>query len=483
MVGYAPSQQLAKTLTEFYAAQKKPRLPCFRLLDKTHKSTCLNNRGGFASRPLVGLTRWGTTGTSILLAVIGNIFWKLDCLQDPMAAPLSDTVDLIQRLGKLGALSPSCVCTNCDVSALYTNIFWDNMICACNFWTNWSKNLLTTTMVHLTQEERELMDLFYSGSDVHTYLGFRDSFPFCDFDYDGELTVGRFLLNVIYRHSVFLNEGFGIYLQRLGWAMGTNAALTWATLALRAYELTTPLRLHSSLPPTPIFRFIDDICLVHKPVDKQRLMTALRQIYPENLNLTFECCMQRTGIPFLDLYIISLSPLRTAVYFKGTHSCTYIPWSANLPMATKTGWISGECVRYLTICREESFFLLAWRRLRAAQDFWGYPRRLWLPAPPVKWRHKCSVMTIKRHQISDEGNEGMGRFGLGLFSPRGFVLRAPHHRCIALSWSKIVSHISSCVPYLPGTRFFVTLKPSPNLKKIFNKFRSRALTQAAGTNL
>ena len=30
VVGYAPSPQLAKTLTEFFAAKKKPRLPCFR---------------------------------------------------------------------------------------------------------------------------------------------------------------------------------------------------------------------------------------------------------------------------------------------------------------------------------------------------------------------------------------------------------------------------------------------------------------------
>ena len=140
-------------------------------------------------------------------------------------------------------------------------------------------------------------------------------------------------------------------------------------------------------------------------------------------------------------------------------------------------------VRYLKICSEESFFLLAWRRLRAALAFWVYPRRLWLPAPPVNWRHKSSVMTIKRHQISVEGNEGMGRVGLGLFSLRAFVLRAPHHSCIALSWLKIVSRISSCVPYLPGTRCFATLKPSPNLQNIFNKFQSHALSQAAGTNL
>ena len=230
--------------------------------------------------------------------------------------------------------------------------------------------------------------------------------------------------------SGLLNEWFGIYLQRLGWAMGTNAAPTWATLALLAYELTTPLRLNSSLPPTPVFRFIDDICLVHKPVDKRRFVTALRQIYPENVNLTLECCMQRTGIPFTDLYIISLSPLRTAVYFKRTHSCTYIPWSANLPVATKTGWIAGECVRYLRICSEESFSLLAWRRLRAALAFWAYPRRLWLPAFPVNRGHKSSVMTIKRHQINDEGNEGMGRVGSGFFPPE--LLYCVHRTTAAL---------------------------------------------------
>ena len=118
VVAYAPSPQLAKTGTEFFAAQKKPRLPCFRLLVKTHKSTRLNHQGAFALRPLVGVTRWGTTCTSILLAVTGKIFWKLDRLQDPMGTPLSDTVDLIEPLSKRGFLTQSYVCTTCNFSAL-----------------------------------------------------------------------------------------------------------------------------------------------------------------------------------------------------------------------------------------------------------------------------------------------------------------------------------------------------------------------------
>ena len=95
-----------------------------------------------------------------------------------MGTLLSDTVDLVERLRKRGSQTPTCACTTCNFSALYTNISWGNMIFPCNFWSNWSKNLPTTTLVHLTQEETELMDLFNSGLDVHTYLGFRDSFFF-----------------------------------------------------------------------------------------------------------------------------------------------------------------------------------------------------------------------------------------------------------------------------------------------------------------
>ena len=100
---------------------------------KTQKSIRLNEQGVFASGPLVGLTRRGPTGSSILLAVIGNIFWKLKRVQDSMGSRLSDTLDLIERLGKLGPLSPSNVRTMCDFSALCTNIGWVNMIFARNF--------------------------------------------------------------------------------------------------------------------------------------------------------------------------------------------------------------------------------------------------------------------------------------------------------------------------------------------------------------
>ena len=55
-------------------------------------------------------------------------------------------------------------------------------------------------------------------------MSYRDMSPFCDFDYDRELTIGQFLLNVVYRLYVFLREGFGIYLRRLGRAIVTNAA-------------------------------------------------------------------------------------------------------------------------------------------------------------------------------------------------------------------------------------------------------------------
>ena len=62
VIGFSPSPQLGKTLSEFfYASRNKPSLSCFRFLVKTHHNIRLNTAGGWASRLLVGLTRWGTS--------------------------------------------------------------------------------------------------------------------------------------------------------------------------------------------------------------------------------------------------------------------------------------------------------------------------------------------------------------------------------------------------------------------------------------
>ena len=44
--------------------------------------------------------------------------------------------------------------------------------------------------------------------------------------------------------------------------------------------------------------------------------------------------------------------------FKRTRSCTYIPWSADLPVLTESSWIGGGYIRYLGVCSREHFYTL-----------------------------------------------------------------------------------------------------------------------------
>ena len=64
-----------------------------------------------------------------------------------------------------------------------------------------------------------------------------DTLQFFDPDWQDGMTVGRFPLNAVFKHSLFISEGFGFFLQLMGLAMGTNAAPMWANLTPRAFEL------------------------------------------------------------------------------------------------------------------------------------------------------------------------------------------------------------------------------------------------------
>ena len=75
---------------------------------------------------------------------------------------------------------------------------------------------------------------------------------------DDSMFLGKFLMNVVFHHCIFLNEGIGVFLQLAGFAMGTNCAPAWAQLVLRMYELQNPLPPHLHL-----FRYIDDGLLLH----------------------------------------------------------------------------------------------------------------------------------------------------------------------------------------------------------------------------
>ena len=67
------------------------------------------------------------------------------------------------------------------------------------------------------------------------------SFPFFSFHRSPNLTVGDCLLNIVFFHTVFETPRVGIFLQLIGFPMGTNCAPTWANLVLHCYERMHPV--------------------------------------------------------------------------------------------------------------------------------------------------------------------------------------------------------------------------------------------------
>ena len=94
--------------------------------------------------------------------------------------------------------------------------------------------------------------------------------------------------------------------------------------------------------------------------------------------------------------MLSVAPLQTTVYFKASHTCTYIPWRANVPQHIRTAWVRGVCVRYLRLCSAESYFELCCAGLIQALQYWGYRANFRKPLP-LRWadRHRFLVLKPK----------------------------------------------------------------------------------------
>ena len=92
-------EQLMDFLQQFFEHQPTLKLPVFYLLAKTHKQGFgLSSSGRNLSRPVVGMHRWATTASSILVATCGTILLKVDRALHLLSAPLSDTINLPGRL-------------------------------------------------------------------------------------------------------------------------------------------------------------------------------------------------------------------------------------------------------------------------------------------------------------------------------------------------------------------------------------------------
>ena len=93
-----PLCRLNDFICVFLDTQVVSHLPRFPLLLKSHQSLRVDANGRWAPCPIVGLTSWSTTASSILMATAGKTLLKLDRVVDQLNTPVRDTHDSLSRV-------------------------------------------------------------------------------------------------------------------------------------------------------------------------------------------------------------------------------------------------------------------------------------------------------------------------------------------------------------------------------------------------
>ena len=172
---------------------------------------------------------------------------------------------------------------------------------------------------------RDFMQFIFAPIPTEANDWLISELPFLDVSQPAA-SLGLWLLNFIYHHSVFLNPGTALFVQCYGFSMGTNRAPQWAQLTLRSFEELRPLP-----PGIRLLRFLDDGLVLHRASKTEKIKTCLQRMYPKDLPFAFEALGSAREVTFLDVRFISVEVLRTSVFWKNTHVCAYMPWTTNVP--------------------------------------------------------------------------------------------------------------------------------------------------------
>ena len=104
-----------------------------------------------------------------------------------------------------------------------------------------------------------------------------------------------------------------------------------------------------------LLRYLDDVTVLHANEEDRQGLQTLKDIYPPDLPFSREA-VGVSSFTALDLWVVCLSPLRTAVSFKPTNRAIYIPSEACVPWHIKAGFIKTKSIRYLRLVSEHIFY-------------------------------------------------------------------------------------------------------------------------------
>ena len=117
-----------------------------------------------------------------------------------------------------------------DFDALYTHFKWSDIARACDGWRRFVIQRLNDMPNALSSQELSMISCFFGDLDQDFVSSQLEYFPYMNNEPDDSMFLGKFLMNVVFHHCIFLNEGIGVFLQLVGFAMGTNCAPAWAQL-------------------------------------------------------------------------------------------------------------------------------------------------------------------------------------------------------------------------------------------------------------
>ena len=405
----------------FLHLRSMPRFPDFYLLCRSHKGLKYVE-GRWPSRPIVGMVQWATSASSIVLSVVGSLFLRSDLAMDPFFAPLVDTLDFVTRLhafdDKYSFSSGEFAVTVIDFSNMYSNFLWSDVRDAWRFWKD--RFIEHRSVCQFTAQELSFAFWLFQPLPVGLFEQCAEALPFLDVIHCGALTLGEFLLAFVFGHTLFVAPGQGLYRQRSGFPMGSNAAPPFANLIDRYYEILCPL------PGVRGFmhnRFIDDLFLLHPVASAPHVVAHLQRVYPPHLPFEVQHFCKQEHVDFLDVFVISLrGELRYCTNLKRTNYGVYMPWRSNNPRTHELSWIKGERARYLCTNSHSVYFDVVSERLSLCLARLHYPRCAF-ESLPLSWSMKPRYMNRKERAAPDRSIH---------------VLRAPFHASMDFSLSRLL---------------------------------------------
>ena len=215
------------------------------------------------------------------------------------------------------------------------------------------------------------------------------------------------LLDLILKLNIFtFSTGTQIlyFLQIIGIAMGTKAAVAIANIFMFYFEDTHIFQNGNVLKPILYKRFIDDIFMIwtHSRLELEEFINHLNSVHP---TIKFTANISDTNLEFLDTRVIlEDGSLRTEMFIKPTNSLSYLLRTSYHPRHIFNSLPYGEFLRTRRNCSDLTSFEVHAKTIHEAFLKRGYEKTL-LDSALEKARQKDRSTLLEKYNDPDWLNQ------------------------------------------------------------------------------